>query len=65
MKSVIFIQLINRENLLLAEVVGFKRNNIIFMPYTEVSEIGPGCLVESTGKPLTIKVGRGFIRTCY
>ena len=48
---------------ILAEVVGFNKENIILMPYSEVTEIGPGCLVESTGKPLTIKVGRGLIGT--
>src|SRR5699024_4725944 len=31
------------------------------MPYSEVTEIGPGCLVESSGRPLSIKVGRGLI----
>lgn len=46
---------------ILAEVVGFNNENIILMPYSEVTEIGPGCLVESTGNPLTIKVGRGLI----
>lgn len=46
---------------ILAEVVGFNNEKIILMPYAEVTEIGPGCLVESTGKPLTIKVGRGLI----
>ncbi|WP_042144834.1 flagellar protein export ATPase FliI [Paucisalibacillus sp. EB02] len=45
----------------LAEVVGFNNEKIILMPYNEVSEIGPGCLVESTGKPLTVKVGRSLI----
>src|SRR5690606_13364904 len=45
----------------LAEVVGFSNENIILMPYNEVAEIGPGCLVESTGKPLTVKVGRSLI----
>src|SRR5699024_9553074 len=34
---------------------------IILMPYAEVTEIGPGCLVEATGKPLTIKVGRSLV----
>lgn len=46
---------------ILAEVVGFNHERIILMPYTEVSEIGPGCLVEATGKPLMIKVGRSLI----
>ncbi|WP_047981271.1 flagellar protein export ATPase FliI [Ornithinibacillus contaminans] len=45
----------------LAEVVGFHDEKVILMPYNEVTEIGPGCLVESTGKPLTVKVGRGLI----
>ena len=44
-----------------AEVVGFNHDKIILMPYTEVTEIGPGCLVESTNNPLTIKVGRSLI----
>ncbi|GIO26151.1 flagellar protein export ATPase FliI [Ornithinibacillus bavariensis] len=51
----------NNRKPVLAEVVGFNNENIILMPYNEVSEIGPGCLVESTGKPLTVKVGRGLI----
>src|SRR5699024_4123306 len=34
---------------------------VMLMPYTEVTEIGPRCLVEATGKPLMIKVGRGLI----
>ncbi|MCG5103490.1 flagellar protein export ATPase FliI [Oceanobacillus alkalisoli] len=52
-----------RREPILAEVVGFNNENIILMPYSEVTEIGPGCLVEATGKPLTIKVGRGLIGT--
>ena len=46
---------------ILSEVVGFNHEKIILMPYSEVTEIGPGCLVEATGKPLTIKVGQGLI----
>jgi len=45
----------------LSEVVGFNKEKIILMPYGEINEIGPGCLVESTGKPLTVKIGRGLI----
>ncbi len=44
-----------------AEVVGFKDENIILMPYTEVSEISSGCIVEASGKPLEIKIGTGMI----
>ena len=46
---------------ILAEVVGFNNEKIILMPYSAVTELGPGCLVESTGKPLTVKIGRGLI----
>lgn len=44
-----------------AEVVGFKDENIILMPYTTVNDIAPGSLVEATLKPLEIKVGPGLI----
>ncbi|MGM8364138.1 flagellar protein export ATPase FliI [Virgibacillus sp. W0181] len=46
---------------ILSEVVGFNNEKIILMPYAEVTEIGPGCLVEATGHPLMIKIGRGLI----
>jgi flagellum-specific ATP synthase len=49
------------EQPILSEVVGFNNEKIILMPYSEVNEIGPGCLVEATGKPLTIKIGQGLI----
>ncbi|MFS0782302.1 flagellar protein export ATPase FliI [Bacillus sp. 1P06AnD] len=46
-----------------AEVVGFKEENIILMPYTVVNEISPGCFVEATMRPLEIKVGSALIGT--
>lgn len=49
------------EQPILSEVVGFNNEKIILMPYSEVTEVGPGCLVESTRKPLTVKVGRSLI----
>ncbi|SFD80629.1 type III secretion system ATPase, FliI/YscN [Lentibacillus persicus] len=45
----------------MAEVVGFNKEKLILMPYAEVTEIGPECLVESTGNPLTVKIGRSLI----
>ncbi|PAV30001.1 flagellar protein export ATPase FliI [Virgibacillus profundi] len=51
----------NNKAPILSEVVGFNNEKIILMPYSEVNEIGPGCLVESTGKPLSVKIGRGLI----
>lgn len=53
----------NKQAPILAEVVGFNKEKIILMPYKEVTEVGPGCLVEATGKPLMIKVGRSLIGT--
>ncbi|MEK4875150.1 flagellar protein export ATPase FliI [Bacillus sp. FSL W8-0102] len=46
---------------ILAEVVGFRDEMVILMPYTHLSEIAPGSLVESEGKPLEIKVGSALI----
>ncbi|WP_156289063.1 flagellar protein export ATPase FliI [Oceanobacillus salinisoli] len=46
---------------ILSEVVGFNNEKIILMPYAEVNEIGPGCLVESSGKSLRVKIGRSLI----
>lgn len=50
-----------KKRVIKAEVVGFKGDNIILMPYTSVSDISPGSLVEATLKPLDIKVGFGLI----
>lgn len=46
---------------ILAEVVGFKDEIVILMPYTSLREISIGCLVEGTGTPLEIKVGTELI----
>lgn len=40
-----------------AEVVGFKDEYVILMPYTAIQDISPGSLVEATLKPLEVKVG--------
>ncbi len=46
-----------------AEVVGFKEDGIILMPYTTVNDISPGCLVEGTSEPLEVKAGAAMIGT--
>lgn len=46
---------------ILAEIVGFNNENVLLMPYSQIKDIGPGCLVEATGRPLEVKVGRGLI----
>lgn len=43
-------------NALYAEVVGFKDDRVLLMPFESVDGIGPGCIVENTEHPLTVKV---------
>ncbi len=50
-----------KEKKILAEVVGFRDEMVILMPFTAVSDISPGAIVEGTGRTLEIKVGRGLI----
>lgn len=51
----------NEPTPVLAEVVGFNNEHVLLMPYTTVGRIAPGSWVESTEKPLTIKIGDGLI----
>ncbi len=44
-----------------AEVVGFKNNKILLMPYSEMNGISAGNFVRNTGKQLTLRVGE-FLR---
>ncbi|WP_010301532.1 flagellar protein export ATPase FliI [Kurthia senegalensis] len=44
-----------------AEVVGFRDETVVLMPFTTLKDISIGCLVEGTGKPLEIKVGPELI----
>lgn len=44
-----------------AEVVGFKDNRIVLMPFENVDGIGPGCIVENTNEALNINVGEGLL----
>ncbi|NLA85389.1 MAG: flagellar protein export ATPase FliI [Clostridiales bacterium] len=41
----------------LAEVVGFKGNEVLLMPLGDINGVGPGCKVIPTGKVLTVQVG--------
>ena len=41
----------------MAEVVGYKDNRALLMPFESVDGIGPGSLVENTGDVLRVKVG--------
>ncbi|WP_144509257.1 flagellar protein export ATPase FliI [Bacillus sp. FJAT-22090] len=51
----------NGPSIILAEVVGFKEEIVVLMPYTNIREISTGCLVEGTNSPLEIKVGAELI----
>jgi flagellum-specific ATP synthase len=44
-----------------AEVVGFKEQHVLLMPFSTVQHISPGCMVEATGKPLQVYVGSSLI----
>ena len=44
-----------------AEVVGFRENSVLLMPFSDTIDIAPGNLVECTEQPLTIPVGHGLI----
>ncbi len=45
----------------MAEVVGFLDNRLLLMPYEVMDGIGVGCIVECTGHPLTVSVGRELL----
>ncbi len=47
----------NPDQVVMAEVVGFKEKTILLMPFENVEGIGPGCMVENTGDILKVKVG--------
>jgi len=44
-----------------AEVVGFRQGRALLMPLGNLNGIGPGCRVEGTGSPFTVKVGPGIL----
>jgi len=47
----------DRGEYILAEVVGFRENKTLLMPYEDTSGIGLGCLVENQGTSMKIQVG--------
>jgi len=46
-----------RKKPIVAEVVGFREENVLLMPFSALHDISPGCIVEATGKPLQVKAG--------
>ena len=49
------------EDRIKAEVVGFKDQRLLLMPYENVEGIGVGCMVENTGHPLEVAVGDALL----
>ncbi len=45
----------------LAEVVGFRGREVLFMPYGETRGIGPGCRIISCGMPAACRVGEELL----
>ncbi|WNF35460.1 flagellar protein export ATPase FliI [Bacillaceae bacterium IKA-2] len=50
-----------RQRKVMAEVVGFRDETVLLMPFTTIHDISPGSLVEATKKPLQVKVGSALI----
>ncbi|NLL36944.1 MAG: flagellar protein export ATPase FliI [Fretibacterium sp.] len=44
-----------------AEVVGFREDRVLLMPLGDLREVGPGCDVISTSRPLEVAVGDGLL----
>ncbi|UTR10867.1 flagellar protein export ATPase FliI [Evansella sp. LMS18] len=42
---------------IMVEVVGFRNEKVLLMPFDRIDQISPGSLVEASKKPLEIKVG--------
>lgn len=57
----IYIGGFKKQRVVAAEVVGFRDEYVILMPFTNIKDISPGSIVEATSKPLQVKVGYGLI----
>ena len=51
---------LHEERAIPAEVVGFRGNKILLMPYGDLSGVGPGSRIVSTGSSLKVAVGMGL-----
>lgn len=43
------------------EVVGFNNGKVMLMPYTDIEGIGPGSIVDNTGRQLQVDVGNELV----
>ena len=51
----------SRGNEIFGEIVGFQQKATIIMPLSEISDIGPGCKVESLGRGMKILCGDSLL----
>jgi len=61
LNDVCFIMSQDQKKKIRAEVVGFRENRILLMPYDDMTGIGIGSMVESTGAPLKVPVGQELL----
>ncbi|MBQ4530719.1 MAG: FliI/YscN family ATPase, partial [Lachnospiraceae bacterium] len=47
----------SEEHTIMAEVVGFRDNRVLLMPFDNVEGVGIGCVIENLGHPLEVPVG--------
>lgn len=60
-KIAIYDRKSGQERILDAEVVGFKEEGIVLMPYGSISGISQGCNIIGTGKTMEIPVGKSLL----
>ncbi|APH05258.1 flagellar protein export ATPase FliI [Bacillus weihaiensis] len=51
----------NNKTKIPAEVVGFRNEFVLLMPYQQLTNISPGSIVEGTNEPLRVKVGSALV----
>ncbi len=51
----------SEKDFIFAEAVGFQSDKVLLMPYTDIEGIGPGSVVDNTGKQLMVKTGNALI----
>lgn len=51
----------SEKDFIFAEAVGFQSDKVLLMPYTDIEGIGPGSIVDNTGKQLMVKTGSALI----
>ncbi len=61
LNDVCYITEEGRQEKKIAEVVGFRENRILLMPYDDMTGVGIGSLVENTGTALKVPVGEELL----